>query len=93
MLGHAYAAAGRRDEALKALDQLKAVARQRYVSPINFVFIYIGLGEKDEAFRWLDMGYQERDPQVSRLSINPLFDPLRSDARFTELMRRVGLPQ
>ena len=92
MLGHAYATSGKRDEALKALDQLKEVARQRYVSPINFVFIYIGLGERDEAFRWLETCYQERDPQMARLNINPLFDPLRSDARFTELMRRVGLP-
>jgi tetratricopeptide (TPR) repeat protein len=93
MLGHAYATSGRREAALKALDQLKEVAIQRYVPPINFVFIYIGLGEKDEAFRWLETCYQERDPQISRLSINPLFDPLRSDARFTELMKRVGLPQ
>ena len=93
MLGHAYATSGKRDEALKALDQLKELAKRRYVSPINFVFIYVGLGEKDEAFQWLETCYQERDPQITRLKVNPLFDPLRSDARFTELMRRVGLPQ
>ena len=92
MLGHAYATSGKRDEALKTLDQLKELAKRRYVSPINFVFIYVGLGEKDEAFRWLETCYQERDPQITRLKVNPLFDPLRSDARFTELMRRVGLP-
>ncbi len=93
MLGHAYATSGKRDEALKALDQLKELAKRRYVSPINFVFIYVGLGEKDEAFQWLETCYQERDPQTTRLKVNPLFDPLRSDARFAELMRRVGLPQ
>ncbi len=93
MLGHAYATSGKRDEALKALDQLKELAKRRYVSPINFVFIYVGLGEKDEAFQWLETCYQERDPQITRLKVNPLFDPLRSDARFAELMRRVGLPQ
>jgi TolB-like protein/Flp pilus assembly protein TadD len=92
MLGHAYAISSKRDEALKALDQLKELAKRRYVSPINFVFIYVGLGEKDEAFQWLETCYQERDPQMTRLKVNPLFDPLRSDARFTELMRRVGLP-
>ena len=92
MLGHAYAISSKRDEALKALDQLKELAKRRYVSPINFVFIYIGLGEKDEAFQWLETCYQERDPQMTRLKVNPLFDPLRSDPRFTELMRRVGLP-
>ena len=92
MLGHAYAISSKRDEALKALDQLKELAKRRYVSPINFVFIYVGLGEKDEAFQWLETCYQERDPQMTRLKVNPLFDPLRSDPRFTELMRRVGLP-
>src|SRR5258705_1161255 len=92
MLGHAYAISSKSDEALKALDQLKELAKRRYVSPINFVFIYVGLGEKDEAFQWLQNGYYERDPQMTRLKVNPLFDPLRSEPRFTELMRRVGLP-
>ena len=77
---------------MKALDQLKELAKRRYVSPINFVFIYVGLGEKDEAFQWLETCYQERDPQMTRLKVNPLFDPLRSDPRFTEFMRRIGLP-
>ncbi len=93
MLGHAYAQSGKREEALKALDQLKEVARQRYVSPVYFVFIYVGLGEKDEAFRWLETCYQERDPQMTRLKINPLFDPLRAEPRFNELIQRVGLNQ
>ena len=53
MLAYAYAVAGRRDEALKILDEQKRLAKQRYISPYNFAIIYTGLGDKDRAFEWL----------------------------------------
>ena len=92
-LGHTYAASGKRDEALKTLDQLTVIARQRYVSEYSWAIIYAGLGEKDQAINWLEKGYQERATKMSYLQIEPFFDNLRSDPRFVELVRRVGLPQ
>jgi len=91
VLGHAYAASGKRDEALKMLNQLTEIAGQRYVSAYSWAIIYAGLGEKDQAFNWLDKGYQERLTKMAFLKIEPLFDNLRSDPRFDDLVRRVGL--
>jgi eukaryotic-like serine/threonine-protein kinase len=92
LIGHAYAMSGKRDEALKTLDQLNEIAKQRFVPTYSFVLIYAGLGDKDEAFRWLEKGYQARDTEMTQLKIDPLLDGLRSDPRFTDLERRVGLP-
>jgi TolB-like protein len=93
MLGHAYAASGKKDEALKTLDQLTVIARQRYVSEYSRAIIYAGLGEKDQAINWLEKGYRERAQKMAFLQIEPFFDDLRSDPRFVDLVRRVGLPQ
>ncbi len=60
MLAYAYAMAGRRDEALKILDEQKRLAAQGYISPYNFAIIYTGLGDKDKAFEWLEKGYEQR---------------------------------
>jgi tetratricopeptide (TPR) repeat protein len=90
-LGEAYGAAGRRAEAQKLLDELTLMARERYVSPHAFVHIYIGLREKDKAFEWLDKSYLEHSNSLVWLGVSPLFDPLRSDPRFDNLLRRVGL--
>ncbi len=93
LLGHAYAASGERGEGLKTLDQLVVISKQRYVSAYSFVLIYEALGEKDRAFQWLEQGYQNRDWQMNQLKVDPMLDDLRTDARFTDLVRRVGLPQ
>jgi hypothetical protein len=53
--------------------------------------IYIGLGEREQAFAWLEKAYDERAWQLGFLKVEPIFDPLRSDSRFTNLMRRVNL--
>jgi tetratricopeptide (TPR) repeat protein len=93
LLGHIYAASGKRDEALRMLDQLKEISQQRYVSAYSFALVYAGLGEKDQAFHWLEQGYQNRDWQMVHLNVDPMLDNLRSDARFANLVRRIGLSQ
>ena len=91
-LGHAYAAAGRRDEALKIIEQLKTlIAQQRYVSPYSIALIYAGLGEKDMAFEWLDRAHNERDESYIHLKVDPRLDDLRSDPRFTERLQLIKL--
>jgi serine/threonine protein kinase/Tfp pilus assembly protein PilF len=91
LLAYAYAAAGRRDEALKILDAQQRLAKQRYVSPYNFAIIYTGLGDKDRAFEWLTKCIEQRTLIVFHLKSRPLFDPLRSDPRYRELLRRMNL--
>jgi TolB-like protein/DNA-binding winged helix-turn-helix (wHTH) protein/Tfp pilus assembly protein PilF len=90
-LGYAYAVAGKRSEALKVLDELKEQAKQRYVSPYEFAIIYMGLGEKDQAFEWLNKTYEENTYKLSFLRVNPQFDSLRADPRFADLLRRMKL--
>ena len=74
------------------LDELKQASGQGYVPATSIAMVYAGLGEKDEAFAWLDKGYEERAFQMQWLKIEPRWDSLRSDPRFRDLMRRVGLP-
>ena len=91
LLGHVYAASGKRNEASKMLDQLKEIAKQRYVPAYSFAIVYAGLGEKDQAFQWLERSYQDRAFEMTSLKVDPLVDNLRSDPRFADLVRRVGL--
>jgi len=92
-LGQAYALSGNRSEALKAIDQMKEWSRQRYISPHSVALIYVGLGEKDLAFEWLDAAIKVRSEHLGWLKVDPRVDPLRSDPRFADLLRRVGLSQ
>jgi hypothetical protein len=93
MLGLAYAGAGRADAAKKVLNELLELNKRRYVTPVAFINLYIGLGDKDQAFVWLEKAFQERSNYLAYLNVFPIVDPLRSDARFADLVRRVGLPQ
>ena len=93
LLGHAYAMSGKRDEALKILSELNELSKQQYVSPFGKAFIYVGLGEKDQTFKWLEKAYDDRIWLMGMLKVEPIFDPLRADPRFEDLLRRVGLPQ
>ena len=90
-LGYAYALAGKKREARAVIEELKERSKRRYISPTIIAFIYGGLGEKDEAFAWLEKSYSGRDFILVLLSVDPSFDPLRSDPRFAELVRRVGM--
>ena len=91
-LGNAYAAAGRRKEALEILDELTALSKRSYFSPYSIASIYVGLGDKDQAFAWLQKAYEEHDIWLSLVKVEPAFDPLHSDPRFAELEGRIGLP-
>ena len=91
-LGHAYALAGKRAEAQRVLDDLLALSKQRFVSPYDISLVHLGLGEKDKAFEWLQKAVAERVGLLVYLKVDPLFDPLRSDPRFQDLLRRMGLP-
>jgi len=91
-LGHAYAASGRRAEALKILAELNEMARQKYVSPFDLAVLYTGLGEKDRAIEQLQKQYHERGSGFFiDIKVEPMFDSLRSDPRFTDLLRLMGL--
>jgi tetratricopeptide (TPR) repeat protein len=92
-LGYAYARWGRRDEAVKILNQLQERARRgEYILPLGIAWIYIGLGDKDQAFVWLDKAFEERADGMREIKTNPIYDPLRSDAKFTNLLQRMKLP-
>jgi tetratricopeptide (TPR) repeat protein len=91
-LGHAYAAAGRRPEAQTVLDKLNLLSKQRYVSAGFRARIYAGLGEKDLAFEWLEKAYADRNINAGvGIKLDPVYDPLRSDPRFQDLLRRMNL--
>ena len=89
-LGQGYALAGRRDETMKILEALREESNVRYASSFGIAVIYACLGEKDQAFRWLERAYQEHGigPNVM---VVPFLDPLRDDPRFTDLLRRMNL--
>jgi len=90
-LGHAYALAGRRDEALNALAELGEEYQQR--NAWGVAEIYAALGEKDEAFRWLEAGYEYRHNWIPWIGWNPNYEPLRDDPRFGDLLRRLNFPE
>ena len=90
VLSFAYAAAGRRSEALKTLQQLKEQAK-RHLPTYHFAIIHAGLGEKEQAFDWLERAFEMRAVDLFNLKVEPMFDSLRQDPRFPNLLRRVGL--
>jgi len=93
VLIRAYAHAGRRDEALNLLAELKKRSETGYVPAGAFVNAYLGLGDNEQAFVWLERGYQEQSNLLQFLKVHPFFDPIRDDPRFKDLLRRVGLDQ
>jgi tetratricopeptide (TPR) repeat protein len=92
-LGHVYAVSGRQTEARKILAELQRLSEHSYVPATDMALVYAGLGDKDKAFAWLDKAYEEHSFSLSSLKVEPRFDPLRSDPRFADLLRRIGLPQ
>ena len=89
-MGQAYAVAGRTGDARRVLAQVLSMASTRYVSAPFISWIYAGLGEKDDAMRQLEKGYQDRAWPMTFLKVDPRYDSLRPDSRFTDLMRRTG---
>jgi tetratricopeptide (TPR) repeat protein len=91
-LGYGYAVTGRRADARKVLDKLNELSKHEYVSPVWRAKIYAGLEEKDRAFEWLEKAYEDRSiVTVGYIKPNPMFDPLRSDPRYADLLRRTNL--
>ena len=91
VLVHAYAAAGRRLDASRTLDELHQRQVSEYVAPAALVNAYVGLRDRDQTFFWLERGISERSTIVQYLTVHPGFDFIRSDPRFADLVRRVGL--
>ena len=91
-LGHLYAVTGKKSEARTLLNELKQASKQEYIPGSSIAFIYAGLGEKDQAFLWLDKGYEQRSFQMQWINLDPRWDTLRSDPRFGDLMGRMGVP-
>ena len=75
------------------LDELKQLSTIEYVPAPSLAIAYAGLGERDQAFAWLEKGYEERAFQMQWLNVEPRWDSLRSDPRFKDLVRHIGLPQ
>jgi DNA-binding winged helix-turn-helix (wHTH) protein/TolB-like protein/Tfp pilus assembly protein PilF len=91
LLGHAYAASGQKAEAKRVLNELDELQGQRYVSSYTVGAIYAGLGDRDQAFKWLEKAYDERDVWLMNLKVDPVFARIRSDKRFQDLLTRSGL--
>ena len=90
-LGHAYAFSGRRAEATKILEKLEEMSKRSYVPPYDFAVIFAGLGEKDKALEWLQKSHEDRSAYLVYLNVEPIWDSLRSDPRFTDLLQRMRL--
>ena len=91
VLIRAYAHAGRRSDAIRLLAELKRRSKEGYIPAGAFVNAYLGLGDNEQAFYWLEQAYKEQSNILQFLKTHPYFDPIRGDPRFAELVRRVGL--
>jgi TolB-like protein/Flp pilus assembly protein TadD len=91
-LGHGYAVAGRRADALSVLAELHEQSSERYVAARGIAEIHLGLGEVDEAFVWLERGFQQRNGWLIHIRDNPRYDPVRQDPRYLDLVRRMNFP-
>jgi len=91
-LAHVYAIAGKKKEAEETLAKLKDIGKHDYVSPLDMAIIYTGMGDKEIAFEWLERALHERSFWLVYIRWEPRLDPLRSDPRFQEVLRRIGLP-
>lgn len=89
-LAHAYALAGKKDKARVILGELKSPPKQTPVEPYFVAVIYVGLKENDQAFAWLEKSFEQHDPNLPAMKCDPQLDPLRSDPRFSSLLKRVG---
>ena len=90
-LGYAYGVAGQRKEALEVLARLERLSRTSYVQPYLFALVHLGLGGKDEAFRWLEQAVNEHSDELLFVRVDPALDSLRDDPRFKVLLRRMGI--
>jgi hypothetical protein len=91
-IGNALARSGDRLGAVRALNKLAILSKHTHVPSISFALVYLGLGDNDQAVTWLEKAYGERSDFLLVLRVDPLFDALRPDPRFQDLIHRIGLP-
>jgi len=90
-IAHVMAVSGKKTEALAALAELQERAKRQYVPPYDIALIYVGLGERDKAFAWLEKAYNDHSTEMIYFKVDPLLTPLRSDPRYQDLLRRMKL--
>ena len=91
-LGHAYGISGKKKEAQEILEKLLAISKRKYVPAYDIAAVYVGLGEKNQAFEWLSKALEERSGFLVYIKCDRRFEGLRSDPRFEALLKRIGLP-
>jgi DNA-binding winged helix-turn-helix (wHTH) protein/TolB-like protein/Tfp pilus assembly protein PilF len=91
LLGHAYAVSGKTAEAKQVLNDLQQLQGQRYVSPYTVAAIHAGLGDREQAFKWLETAVEERDIWLMNLKVDPVFAKLRTHRQFTDILARIRL--
>ena len=92
VLASLLARAGRRAEAQHVIDELIAASKTKFVSQTSIAMGYVGLGENDRAFEWLDKSLESHDEQIIWIYRHPMFAPLRNDRRYSELLKKLNLP-
>ncbi len=90
-LGYVYAKAGKKDEAMGILNRLIEFSKKDYDVSVEIAYVFAGLGDKDNAFAWLEKGYNERNIQLEFLKIDPMWDNLRPDPRYAAMLKKIGL--
>jgi len=90
-IARTYAKMGKLPEARVILESIIEESKETYILPVTIADIYFAIGDTDQGFKWLGRGYEEHDPRLSHLKIMPSFDSVRSDPRFTALLKKVGL--
>jgi len=92
-LGFIYASMGNREEAEEVLEHLLELSQHRYIAPVSLAIIYGALGQLDQAFEWMEKGYEIQDDFMMTLKVEPRMDSLRSDPRFQDLLDRMNFPE
>jgi hypothetical protein len=93
LLAQVHALSGNKSQAMRVLQDLEKLTKKRYVCSYEVATAYVLLSEKDQAFRWFDKAVEDRSDCMVVLAVDPRLDSIRSDLRFQDLLRRVGVPQ
>lgn len=93
MIAHTHAVSGRRGEAVSILNSLEEQSKHHYISPYYIALVFAGLGDKERAFEWLEKAYSDRNEWLVWLKVDPRFNHLWTDARYPELLSRIGFPR
>ena len=91
-LGYIYGVAGKREKAMEILNNYLELSKKEFVWTAGIAIIYIGLGENDKALEWLEKTFEQREGWLTELKVEPMFDSLRSDPRFQDLLERMNFP-